>query len=71
MEAWNEAWATEAGRREWLEPDPFVVELLPLLRTAHVQRGLDRGFGVGRHAILLAQQGIAMDGLDAAATGLA
>lgn len=33
MEAWNEAWATEAGRREWLEPDRFVVELLPLLRA--------------------------------------
>lgn len=71
MEAWNEAWATEAGRREWLEPDPFVVELLPLLQQANVQRGLDLGFGVGRHAILLAQQGIAMYGLDAAANGLA
>ena len=71
MEAWNEAWATEAGRREWLEPDQFVVALLPTLRAAHVQRGLDLGFGVGRHAMLLAQQGITMYGLDAAANGLA
>lgn len=71
MEAWNEAWATEAGRREWLEPDRFVVELLPQLREANVQRGLDLGFGVGRHAIRLAQQDIAMYGLDAAANGLA
>jgi len=71
MEAWNEAWATEAGRREWLEPDRFVVELLPQLQAANLQRGLDLGFGVGRHAILLAKQGIAMYGLDAAANGLA
>ncbi len=70
MEAWNEAWATAAGRREWLEPDQFVVELLPALRAANVQRGLDLGFGVGRHAILLAKQGIEMYGLDAAANGL-
>ncbi|MCE7989775.1 MAG: class I SAM-dependent methyltransferase [Caldilinea sp. CFX5] len=70
MEAWNEAWATETGRREWLEPDRFVVELLPQLRTTTIQRGLDLGFGVGRHTILLAQQGITMYGLDAAANGL-
>lgn len=70
MEAWNETWATEAGRREWLEPDVFVVELLPVLNAAGVQRGLDLGFGVGRHAMLLARHGIAMYGLDAASNGL-
>lgn len=40
-------------------------------RTAKLVRGLDLDFGVGRHAILLAQQGITMYGLDAAANGLA
>lgn len=71
MEAWNAAWATEEGRREWLEPDKFVVALLPTLQAANVQCGLDLGFGVGRHAILLAKQGIAMYGIDAAENGLA
>ncbi len=71
MEAWNEAWATEAGRREWLVPDPFVVELLPTLQATNVQTALDLGFGVGRHAILLAKQGIELYGIDAAANGLA
>lgn len=71
MEAWNEAWATEAGRRQWLEPDPFVKDLLPNLEANHVQHGLDLGFGVGRHAILLAKHGIEMYGIDAASNGLA
>lgn len=70
MEAWNEAWGRATGRAEWLEPDPFVVELLPALQAAKIQRGLDLGFGVGRHAILLAKRGIAMYGLDAAANGV-
>ena len=70
MEAWNEAWATAEGRKEWLVPDQFVVELLPTLRADNVERGLDLGFGVGRHTILLARHGIEMYGLDAAANGL-
>lgn len=71
MEAWNVAWATPEGRREWLEPDPFVVELLPTLRAAQIHRTLDLGFGVGRHAILSAQHGMTVYGLDAATNGLA
>jgi 2-polyprenyl-3-methyl-5-hydroxy-6-metoxy-1,4-benzoquinol methylase len=70
MEAWNEAWATAEGRKEWLEPDPFVVELLPTLQAANIQRGLDLGFGVGRHTVLLAGHGLTLAGLDAAANGL-
>ncbi|MBV7327847.1 class I SAM-dependent methyltransferase [Chloroflexi bacterium TSY] len=70
MEAWNETWGTEAGRKEWIEPDQFVIDLLPTLQQAGVQRGLDLGFGVGRHAIFLAKQEIEMYGLDAAANGV-
>lgn len=70
MEAWNQAWASDAGRKEWMVPDKFVIELLPELAAANVQRGLDLGFGVGRHAICLAKEGIDMYGLEAAANGL-
>ncbi len=70
MEAWNQAWLSEEGRREWLTPEPFVVATVPLLQEAGVRRVLDLGFGVGRHAILLAQAGFEVDGIDASANGL-
>jgi len=71
MEAWNQAWKTEEGRKEWLTPDPFVIELIPHLHAAHVQRVLDLGFGVGRHAVLLAQEGFDVYGLEASENGRA
>ncbi|MBX3015793.1 MAG: class I SAM-dependent methyltransferase [Caldilineaceae bacterium] len=71
MEAWNQAWNSEAGRQDWLTPDPFVVEQIPHLQAAGVHRVLDLGFGVGRHAVLLAQAGFAVYGIDASENGLA
>jgi len=71
MEAWNQAWNTAAGRQKWLTPDPFVVRMIPTLQAAGVQRVLDLGFGVGRHALLLAQHGFEVYGLDASENGLA
>jgi 2-polyprenyl-3-methyl-5-hydroxy-6-metoxy-1,4-benzoquinol methylase len=71
MEAWNQAWLTEEGRAGWTTPDRFVVEAIEPLRAAGVQRVLDLGFGVGRHAILLAQAGFEVDGIDASSNGLA
>ena len=70
MEAWNQAWQTAAGRAEWLTPAPFVVAAVADLQAAGVRRVLDLGFGVGRHALLLAQAGFAVDGIDASEHGL-
>lgn len=70
MEAWNQAWQSAEGRQEWLTPEPFVVESIPTLQAAGVQRVLDLGFGVGRHALLLARAGFQVAGLDASANGL-
>jgi tellurite methyltransferase len=69
MEAWNEAWNSAEGRAEWMTPEPFVVESIERLRAASVKRILDLGFGVGRHAILLAQEGFAVEGIDASSNG--
>lgn len=69
MEAWNQAWQTDEGRAEWLTPEPFVAALVEPLRTAGVRRVLDLGFGVGRHAILLAKAGFEVHGIDASANG--
>jgi tellurite methyltransferase len=71
MEAWNQAWLTDAGREAWLTPEPFVVAALPELQAAGVLRVLDLGFGVGRHTLLLARAGFAVAGIDASANGLA
>ena len=71
MEAWNQAWLTQAGREDWLTPDSFVVAHIDDLRRANVRRVLDLGFGVGRHALLLAKAGFTVYGIDASANGLA
>lgn len=71
MEAWNQAWNSEEGRQGWVTPDPFVVEQLPLLHAAGAQRVLDLGFGVGRHALLFAQAGFSVYGIDMSENGLA
>ncbi len=71
MEAWNQAWQSEEGRAEWLTPEPFVVDAVADLRAANVVRVLDLGFGVGRHAVMLAQAGFDVAGLDASANGMA
>jgi 2-polyprenyl-3-methyl-5-hydroxy-6-metoxy-1,4-benzoquinol methylase len=69
MEAWNQAWKTAEGRAEWMLPEPFVVEMVESLRAAGVRRILDLGFGVGRHAILLAKAGFVVEGIDASSNG--
>ncbi|MCX6045565.1 MAG: class I SAM-dependent methyltransferase [Chloroflexi bacterium] len=71
MEAWNQTWNTEAGRQKWLQPDAFVVGLIPRLQAAGVETVLDLGFGVGRHAILLAEHGFDVYGIDASENGRA
>jgi tellurite methyltransferase len=71
MEAWNQAWQTEEGRADWITPEPFVVASVEQLRAAGVKRILDLGFGVGRHAILLAKAGFQVEGIDASSNGLA
>ena len=71
MEAWNQAWNSEEGRQDWVTPDPFVVEQLPLLQGTGAPRVLDLGFGVGRHALLFAQAGFTVYGIDMSENGLA
>jgi len=69
MKAWEETWKTEEGREKWLEPEPFVVSLLPQFKKEGVNKVLDLGFGVGRHAILLTRGGFDVYGVDTSPTG--
>ena len=70
IDAWDKRWATEEGRADWLDPEPDVVALLPELKARGVRRALDLGCGVGRHALVLAEQGLAVDAIDGSPTGL-
>jgi tellurite methyltransferase len=71
VEAWDKRWATVAGRADWLDPDPDVIALLPELKARGVRTALDLGCGVGRHALLLAEHGLAVEAIDGSAAGLA
>jgi SAM-dependent methyltransferase len=70
VEAWDERWATPEGRADWLMPHPAVAALLPVLKARGTQHVLDLGCGVGRHALLFAEHGFAVEGIDGALTGL-
>jgi tellurite methyltransferase len=70
VEAWDERWATAEGRSDWLVPDATVAALVPKLKSRGAQHVLDLGCGVGRHALLFAERGFAVEAIDGAGTGL-
>jgi tellurite methyltransferase len=70
IDAWDKRWATDEGRADWLEPHPAVTALLPELKARGAATALDLGCGVGRHALLLAGSGLAVEAFDGSATGL-
>jgi SAM-dependent methyltransferase len=70
VESWDKRWATAEGRADWLDAHPDVVAMLPELKARGVRTILDLGCGVGRHALLLAANGFAVDAFDGSSTGL-
>jgi ubiquinone/menaquinone biosynthesis C-methylase UbiE len=70
MSAWDRIWKKEEERKEWLQPEPFLVSLIPHFKEAGIKKVLDLGFGLGRHSIELAKQGFEVHGLDFSPTGL-
>jgi SAM-dependent methyltransferase len=71
VEAWDLRWATDEGRADWLEPHRDVMAILPELKSRGARRALDLGCGVGRHALLLAEHGLAVEAIDGSAAGIA
>ena len=70
MSAWNDIWKVKEERNLWLKPDPFILSLLPQLKNEKIKNVLDLGFGVGRHAILLAKHGLQVYGVESSPIGL-
>ncbi|HML11397.1 MAG TPA: class I SAM-dependent methyltransferase [Stellaceae bacterium] len=71
IDAWEQRWATEAGRAGWIDAHPAVVALIPELKARGARCALDLGCGVGRHALLLAAEGFEVEAFDGSETGLA
>ena len=69
MKVWDETWKTEEGRKKWLEPESYVVSFLTQFKKDGITKVLDLGFGVGRHAILLARESYNVYGLDTSPAG--
>jgi SAM-dependent methyltransferase len=70
IDSWDKRWATEEGRADWLEPHPAVAALMPELKARGAEAALDLGCGVGRHALLLARNGLRVDAFDGSEHGL-
>src|ERR1700732_3580231 len=71
IQGWGKGWGTAEGRADWLDPEPDVIALLPELKARGARTALDLGCGVGRHALFLAEHGLAVEALDGSAAGLA
>jgi tellurite methyltransferase len=69
-QAWERRWTNEEIRQDWLNPEPLVVQAVPLLHQRGVQTVIDIGCGVGRHALYLADQGFTVTGIDLSRSGL-
>ncbi len=69
--AWQQNWATEAGRAAWLEPEQDVIATAANLPREEHLPVLDLGCGVGRHALYLAELGLKVSACDASTQGIA
>lgn len=67
---WEHVWRSGAGQA-WVRPDSWVVDELALVRSQGIRSTLDLGCGLGRHAVLLAQQGYRSHASDRAGAAVA
>jgi SAM-dependent methyltransferase len=71
MARWDKYWRDDAYvLRNWVEPDPDIVRLSPILKDRQVQKVLDLGCGPGRHVVYLSRQGFEVHGLDISSAGV-
>jgi SAM-dependent methyltransferase len=71
MARWDKHWRDDAYvARNWVEPDPDIVRLSPIMKDRQVHKVLDLGCGPGRHVLYLSRQGFEVHGLDISAAGV-
>ena len=62
--SWQHIWNIERAADLWSIPDPEIVRLAQQWKREGLQRVLDLGCGIGRHAILFAREGFDVYGSD-------
>ncbi len=71
MARWDKYWRDDAYVvRNWVEPDPDIMRLSPIMKDRQVQKVLDLGCGPGRHVVYLSRQGFEVHGLDISSAGV-
>lgn len=70
-QAWDDRWQRAEVRTAWSKAVPLVETLVPMLRQRGLDRVLDVGCGIGRHALFLAREGFDVVGIDASPSALA
>lgn len=68
--SWENLWGESESRSRWSIPDEGVVALIPRLKDENAVRVLDLGCGIGRHVILLAENGFETYGIDSSRAGI-
>jgi tellurite methyltransferase len=69
-ERWDQWWGHAKQRAHWSDPEPAVIELIPMLHARGATRVVDVGAGIGRHALAYARAGFEVAAVDASTTGL-
>ena len=67
---WENLWKRDDHHAQWSAPDGQVTAIIPRLKLEKVKRVLDLGCGIGRHVILMAQNGFETFGIDLSQAGI-
>jgi SAM-dependent methyltransferase len=68
---WDGQWRAEDGRAGWSAAEPWVAMTIDRLKARGALDVLDLGCGVGRHALVFAEAGLACTAVDLSDAGLA
>jgi SAM-dependent methyltransferase len=70
-DSWNNYWKDESIRGQWAQPDKVITDLLWKIDRAKVNKVLDLGCGIGRHAVHFAKAGFSVTAVDSSGEALA
>jgi len=70
VEFWDSQWKEDKGRANWMKPEKSITQMLPFYNENGVQKVLDLGAGVGRHALYFAREGFDVDAMDGSIQGM-
>ena len=70
-DSWNNYWKDESNHNPWDQPDKAVIDLLEKIDRSKINKVLDLGCGIGRHALLCAKAGFSVTAVDLSSEALA